>query len=264
MLNKAKTLKNYKLNSVDGEIGKVKELYFDDEYWTIRYLIADTGNWLIGRKVLISPNSIVSINKEEEYITINLTKSQIENSPSLDSDKPISRQFQEKLYEYFDLPVYWGGVQTVGGAPQTGGAFIPYTFIKNDKEKLIEPTIDENEWDPHLRSTHNVSGYNIQAMDGKIGHVDDFIIDDETWEIRYLIIDTQNWLPGKKILLSPQWIDIVSWDESKVFVNILSEDIEQSPEYSEESILNRDYEIRLFEHYNRKGYWPVAKKDSLK
>jgi hypothetical protein len=101
-------------------------------------------------------------------------------------------------------------------------------------------------------------------MDGKIGHVDDFIIDDETWEIRYLIIDTQNWLPGKKILLSPQWIDIVSWDESKVFVNILSEDIEQSPEYLEESILNRDYEIRLFEHYNRKGYWPVAKKDSIK
>ncbi|MBK5254274.1 MAG: PRC-barrel domain-containing protein [Peptostreptococcaceae bacterium] len=264
MLNKAKTLKNYKLNSVDGEIGKVKELYFDDEYWTIRYLIADTGNWLIGRKVLISPNSIVSINKEEEYITINLTKSQIDNSPSLDSDKPISRQFQEKLYGYFDLPVYWGGVQTVGFAPQTGGALIPYTFIKNDKEKLMEPTIDENEWDPHLRSTHNVSGYNIQAMDGKIGHVDDFIIDDETWEIRYLIIDTQNWLPGKKILLSPQWIDIVSWDESKVFVNILSEDIEQSPEYLEESILNRDYEIRLFEHYNRKGYWPVAKKDSLK
>jgi uncharacterized protein YrrD len=266
MLNKAKTLKNYKLNSLDGEIGKVREFYFDDEHWTIRYLMADTGNWLTGRKVLISPNSIVSINKEEEYITINLTKSQIENSPALDSDKPVSRQFQERFYGYFDLPVYWGGIQTGGVAQQSGGAFVPYPLIsiENDKDKSIEPTIVENEGDPHLRSTHNVSGYNLQAMDGEIGHVDDFIIDDETWEIRYLIIDTQNWLPGKKVLLSPQWIDLVNWKESKVLVNILSEDIKQSPEYSEESILNRDYEIQLFKYYNRKGYWPVVKNDSLK
>ena len=268
MLNKAKTLKNYKLNSLDGEIGKVKEFYFDDEHWTIRYLIADTGNWLTGRKVLISPNSIVSINKEEEYISINLTKSQIENSPSLDSDKPVSGQFQEKFYGYFNLPMYWGGIQTGGTAPQTGGAVAPFPLIKleNDNKEVTEATIAENnnEWDPHLRSTHKVSGYNIQAMDGKIGHVDDFIIDDETWEIRYLIIDTQNWMPGKKILLPPQWIDLISWSDSNVLVNIQSEDIKQSPEYTEESILNRDYEIRLFEHYNRRGYWPVVKDDSLK
>lgn len=267
MLNKAKTLRNYKLNSLDGEIGKVREFYFDDQHWTIRYLVADTGNWLTGRQVLISPNSLGSISNNEGYITINLTKDQIENSPSLDSDKPVSRQFQEKFYGHFDLPMYWGGAQPGGLGPQIGGAFVPNPLIESDKEKLIESTISENEWDPHLRSTYNVSGYDIQAIDGKIGHVDDFIIDAETWEIRYLIIDTQNWLPGKKIVLSPQWIESISWDESKVFVNFLCKDIKQSPEYTEESILNRDYETRLYQHYNRNGYWPVeqnVKNNSIK
>lgn len=254
MLNKAKTLKNYKLNSLDGEIGKVKEFYFDDQYWTIRYLVADTGNWLTGRQVLISPNSIVSISKEEKYVSINLTKSKIENSPSLNSDKPVSRHFQEKYNGYFGLPLYFGGQQMGGVYPQLGGAFT-YPVIESDKEKFIESAISENEWDPHLRSTHNVSGYDIQAMDGKIGHVEDFIIDDETWEIRYLIIDTQNWLPGGKILISPKWIERISWNESKVFVELLSEVIKQSPEYKEGSLITRDYEIKLHQYYNQQGYW---------
>lgn len=256
MLSKAKTLKNYKLNSLDGEIGKVREFYFDDQHWTIRYLVADTGNWLTGRQVLISPNSLGSISNEEGYITINLTKDQIEKSPSLDSDKPVSRQFQEKFYGHFNLPRYWGGAQLGGFGTQIEGAFVPYHLIENDKKKLIESTLSENEWDPNLRSTQHVSGYDIQAIDGKIGHVYDFILDDETWEIRYLIIDTQNWLPGKKILVSPQWIERVSWDESKVFVNLLREDIKLSPEYTEEALINRDYETKLYQHYNRKGYWP--------
>jgi len=248
MLNKAKELKNFKLNCLDGEIGKVKEFYFDDQYWTIRYMIANTGGWLTGRQVLLSPNSISSIDKEEEYINMKLTKAQIENSPSLDSDKPVSRQFEEKFYGYFQLPMYWGGME-MGGA---GGVFIPYPIIENEKEKLVK---SKKKSDPHLRSSHNVSGYNIQGLDGDIGHVEDFIIDDETWEIRYLIIDTQNWLPGKKILLAPQWIENVSWEESKVFVNFKCEDIKQSPEYTEETILDRNFEMSLFQHYNREGYW---------
>jgi hypothetical protein len=114
-----------------------------------------------------------------------------------------------------------------------------------------------------LRSTHEVTDYHIQAADGEIGHVEDFIIDDETWAIRYLIIDTRNWLPGKKVLVSPQWIERVSWSERKVFVNHTREIIRQSPEYTEESLLTRDYESVLHRHYNRQGYWvdePADKK----
>ena len=256
MLNKAKTLTGYRLDSLDGEIGRVEEFYFDDQHWAIRYLVADTGGWLTGRQVLISPYALVAVSKEEQHIAIDLTKKQIEDSPSLSSDKPVSRQFELSYYGYYGYPMYWAGPYMWG----------PYSYLERDGEKWKEPSrAEQASWDPHLRSTHDVSGYHIQAADGEIGHVEDFIIDDETWAIRYLIIDTRNWWPGKKVLVSPQWIERVSWDESKVFVNLTLATIKQSPEYTEESLLTRDYETGLHRHYERQGYWmggAGAKKDS--
>jgi hypothetical protein len=257
MLIKAKTLHGYTLDSLDGEIGQVTEFFFDDQHWTIRYLVADTGNWLTGRQVLISPYSLVDANKEEQHIAVNLTKKQIEGSPSLDSDKPVSRQFEEAYYGYYGWPMYWDGPY------MWGAGATPY--IVRDLEFISESTQVEKTWDPHLCSTLDVSGHFIQAADGEIGHVEDFIIDDETWAIRYLIIDTRNWWPGKKVLVSTQWIERVSWSDSKVFVNLTRETIKQSPEYTEESLLTRDYETGLHDHYNRQGYWiaePAAKKHS--
>ena len=130
-----------------------------------------------------------------------------------------------------------------------------YPKIVHDGKKPKESVLGKKEWDPHLRSTHKVTGYHVQATDGEIGHVDDFVIDDETWAIRYLVIDTRNWLPGKKILVSPQWIKRVSWSESKVFFDHPREAIKKSPKYSEESLITRDYETGLHQHYNRQGYW---------
>jgi hypothetical protein len=245
MLNKAKTLKGYRLHSLDGEIGKVKEFYFDDQHWTIRYLVADTGDWLTGRQVLISPYALVSVNKEEQYIAIDLTKKQIEDSPSLDSDKPVSRQFEEAYYGYYGWPMYWGGPYMWG--------YYPKIVRGIEKGRAVNPA--GKAWDPHLRSTHAVSGHHVQASDGEIGHIEDFIIEDETWAIRYLIIGTQNWWPGKKVLVSPHWIERISWSELKVFVNLSREAIKRSPEYTEQSILTREYETGLHRHYNRKGYW---------
>jgi len=245
MLGKAKTLQGYTLDSLNGEIGKVKEFYFDDRHWTIRYLVANTGNWLTGRHVLISPYALVAVVREEQHITIDLTKKQIEDSPSLKSDKPVSRQFEETYYGYYGWPTYWVGTYM----------WRYYPYLVRDREKWNKPTQEEKAWDPHLRSTHDVSGHHIQAEDGEIGHVEDFIIDDETWAIRYLIIDTRNWWPGKKVLISPQWIERVSWSESKVFVNLPRETIKQSPEYTEALLLTRDYETRLHGHYHLQGYW---------
>jgi hypothetical protein len=195
--------------------------------------------------VLISPYALIAVRKEEQDIAIDLTRKQIEDSPSLDSDKPVSRQFEEAYYGYYEWPGYWSG-------PYMWGV---YPYIVRDPEKWKEPTAAEKAWDPHLRSTHDVSGYHIQATDGEIGHVEAFILDDETWAIRYLIVDTKNWWPGKKVLVSPQWIERVSWDESKVFVNLSGEAIKQSPEYTEESLSTRDYETGLYRHYDRQGYW---------
>jgi len=248
MLSKANELKGYRLESLDwGGIGTVKEFYFDDQYWTIRYLVANSGDWLTDRQVLISPYALIAVIKAGQRITINLTKQQIEDSPSLDSDKPVSRQFEENYSKYYGWPMYWGGPNS------WGSYYIPY--IAHNHFELKEATQGEKTWDPHLRSTHEVSGYSIHAVDGEIGHVKDFIIDDESWAIRYLVIDTRNWWSGKKVLISPQWIERVSWNESKVFVDLSRETIKQSPEYTEELLLTRDYEAGLHRHYNRQGYW---------
>lgn len=245
MMIKAKTLNGYQLQGIDGEIGKVKEFYFDDQHWTIRYLVLNTGNWLTGRHVLISPYALESVNKEDKTIRANLNKQQIENSPSLNSDKPISRQFEEDYHGYYNWPRYWN-------APEMWG---DYPNIESDLEQHKEFVKDKKYWDFHLRSTKDVSGHSIEATDDNIGQVEDFVIDDKTWAIRYLIIDTRKFWFEKLVLVSPQWIDRISWPEKKIFINLSGESIKQSPEYSEEFLMNRDYETGLYEHYNRKGYW---------
>ena len=244
MLSKVKTLKGYRMDSLDGEIGKVKEFYFDDHFLTIRYLVADPGK-RSNKQVLISPYALRTVEKEKKSIAINLTKKQIDDSPSLDIDKPVSRQFEVDYYGYYGWPVYWGGSNMWGD----------YSYIERDREKSYLSSQSKKEWDPHLRSTNAVSGYHVQASDGEIGNVEDFIVDDETWAICYLIVNTRNWWPGKKVLVSPKWIERVSWDDSKVFINLTREAIKQSPEYTEESLLTRDYEIKLHHHYDRPGYW---------
>ena len=245
MLSKVKTLKGFKLDALDGEIGTVKEFYFDDRHWTIRYLVANTGSWLTGRQVLIAPYALVAINVPEQNITTDLTKARIKDSPGLDSDQPVSRQFEESYYGYYGWPAYWNGPYSWGSSP----------YLERNRDKWSESTPGHKAWDHHLRSTHAVTGYQLQALDGDLGHVDDFIIDDDTWAIRYLIINTGSWWSGKKVLISPQWIKRVSWEESKVAVQLSRADVKLSPEYTDESRLTRDYEIGLHGHYNRKGYW---------
>lgn len=245
MLDKAKTLKGFTLHALDGTIGSVKEFYFDDQHWVIRYLVAATGNWLTGRQVLISPYALHAVNRDAQEVAVGLTKQQIENSPPLSSDKPVSHQFEEAYYGFYGWPEYWGGSNLWGFSPS----------IVRDPELWRAASPSEHAWDPHLRSTKVVTGYHVQASDGEIGHVEDFIIDDVTWAIRYLVIDTGNWRAGKKVLVAPAWIERVSWSDAEVYVNHSRNAIEQSPEYTEESALTRDYETTLHGHYDRRGYW---------
>jgi uncharacterized protein YrrD len=245
MLYKTKTLNGYRLDSRDGEIGKVQDFYFDDQHWAIRYLVANTGTWLTDRQVLISPYALGAVIREEQRIEVELTKKQIEASPSRQSDKPVSRQFEESYNGYYGWPMYWYGPYMWG--------YYPYPM--RGREQREESAQNKKEWDHHLRSADAVRGHSIQAKDGEIGHVEDFVIDDETWAIRYLVVATRNWWPGKKVLVSPRWIERASWSESKVFVNLSREAIKQSPEYTDESLLTRDYETGLHRHYDRPGYW---------
>ena len=250
MLHRAKVLRGYKLDSLDGEMGRVKDFYFDDERWTVRYLVADTGNWLRGRLVLISPYALVAAIKAEKHIAVDLSKKQIEESPSISTDKPVSRQFEHDYYEHYGWGPYWGG-------PFAWGAYAyPYPAPVPSTGNVVRPAgQEERKGDPHLRSVEQVTGYEIQATDDEIGHVDDFVIDDYTWAIRYLIVDTRNWWPGKKVIVSPGWINQVSWSEAKVHVNLTRDAVKQAPEYTDDSVLNREYEQRLHGHYGQEGYW---------
>jgi hypothetical protein len=245
MLNAAKTVKGYSLDGSDGKIGSIKEFYFDDQFWAVRYLVAETGKWLPGRQVLISPHALGAIDADKRVISVKLTKKQIELSPDLSSDKPVSRQFEDTYYGYYGWPTYWSGNYMWG----------PYPGLVRDSDRVRNLPLPKDRGNPHLRSTREVTGYHISATDGEVGHVTDFIIDDETWAIRYLIVDTLNWWPGKRILLAPRWIDRVSWGESKVFVDLTRALIKDSPDYPGEYVLNRDYENGLHRHYQRDGYW---------
>jgi hypothetical protein len=247
MLIKTRTLKGYKLLTLDEEIGRVKEFYFDDLNWKIRYLLADTGKWLPGRKVLISPESLIDVRNNTRDIAVKLTKKQIEESPSLDTDKPVSRQFEEAFYEHYSWPIYWEEPYLAESQP-----YMLSNGIDFDLKATNEGT---KPLDAHLRSTHNMSGYAVRAKDGEIGRVDDFIIDDLEWAVRYLIVDLHDQKKSEKVLISPKWIDSISWDESQVFVNLLIEDVKSSPKYIDDDTMTRDYENGLHRHYNRSGYW---------
>jgi hypothetical protein len=248
MLRNAKNLKGYRLGALDGEIGKVRDFYFDDQTWTVRYLVADTGTWLPARQVLISPYALKKANETDEILNVDLSKKEIEASPPISADMPVNRQYEVEYYKYYGWPAYWYGPALWGPGPYP----LYYGHGGGPAEPRVEKT---HEGDPHLRSAQEVTGYYIQAKDGEIGHVEDFILDDENWAIRYMEIDTRNWWPGKKVLIAPQWIESVSWDQSKVFVSLLRETIKGAPEYDSEAGISRDYETRLFDFYDREAYW---------
>lgn len=243
MLLNAKKMNNYTLCTKEEEWGRVKDIYFDDHYWTVRYLIVDTGGWLPGRKILVSPQAIVSL--DEDTITTDLTKEQIENSPSIQDKEPVSKQFERMYAEYFSWPQYWTGPYKWGFYP------LLHPFSKKEKQKQTEKT----EWDYHLRSIDEVTGYSVHAIDEEFGEIDDFVIDDLSWTIRYLIVDTRKWLPGKKVLLAPRWTQVIRWDKYQVLIDLPSEAIKQAPEFTNVSMLTREFEEALHDYYKKKGYW---------
>jgi hypothetical protein len=256
MLRSVNDSQGRKIRATDGDIGSVDQFLFDDENWAVRYLVVDTGNWLLGRKVLISPIALGQTDWTEG-LSVSLTKEQIKNSPGIDTDKPVSRQHESEYFKYYGYPYYWHGPALWGAGAYPSA--VPRTMGYPDKVDVTtgyagsasapKTAPQEEEGDPHLRSAREVIGYYIEATDGEIGHVEDFIIDDQSWAIRYIEVDTVNWWPGKKVVVTPQWIQRVSWAESRVYVNLARETIKNAPEYDPTLILDRDYEDKLYDYY---------------
>jgi len=247
MLRNARQLENFVIQATDGELGTLDQLYFDDESWAIRYITVAIG-FLGSRRVLISPISVVHIDWIGKRLDVALTKSQVANSPDIDTDEPVSRQHEIAYNGYYGYPSYWGGPFL------WGPVYYPAAVNTAPKDPAAE-RIQNESLDCHLRSAKAVTGYHIEATDGELGHVDGFIVDDEAWAVRYIEVATKNWWPGKKVLVSPAWIDWVSWADSKVYVGLSREAIQSAPEFVDFTEITREYEDRLYSHYGRPPYW---------
>lgn len=252
-LHSVKELIGYPLIASDGDLGKCRDFLFDDLKWVVRYMVADTGSWLKGRQVLISPYALKEpeISAFKSNIQIKLTRDLIEQCPLLEEQAPISRQYERLLAQHYKYPVYWGGSGFWGADPHPMALTTPPSPEEEEKEREVEQQIAET----HLRSAKEVMNYQINARDGEIGHVEDFVIECNSWVLRYLVIDTRNWLPGRKVLISPAWIGKVDWHGRSVEVHLSREAIKNSPEYDPYQTLSRKYEGALHDYYGTPRYW---------
>jgi uncharacterized protein YrrD len=264
MLHATKDLLGRTIAATDGDIGHVTDCFFDDEAWVIRYLVVETGTWLSNRKVLVSPMALLEPDWDGGNIPARLTRDQVRNSPGVDTDKPVSRQHEVEFYGYYGYPNYWGGSGYWGagyypGAMLTGigdgGSGPEFLVAQVEQERRAHELEQHGHGNPHLRSCREVTGYHIAALDGEIGHVQDMLIDEDSWAIRYLVVNTSNWWLGHQVLVAPQFITDVSWTDQKVAIDLARQAIQGAPAYEAGLLPDRAQEGLVYGHYGRDGYW---------
>ena len=227
MLRSMKDLDALAVEATDGAIGHVKDVYFDDSTWVVRYLVVETDSRLSSRKVLISPISMGHLDWARKTLPVSITKEQVRSSPDIDTEKPVSRQHEARYLGYYGYPLYWE-------AP---------------RERHHEHD------DPHLRSCQAVMNYHIHAADGEIGHVQGFLVDDETWAIRYVLANTSNWWLGHEVPIARERIKEVSWSGASITVDVTREAVRDAPLHDPSTPLDRERVRGLREHYERPVYW---------
>ena len=243
MLRSLRKIIGYTMRAIDGEMGRIGDLFFDDHTWTIRYFIIDTGKWFPGRHVLVAPSSIGEPDWETGTVPINHTMEEIRNSPGIEQDLPVSARERIDHDRYYIWAPFWTPI----GSEVGGTAFAP--VLENRLEERPE------KMNPRLRSVLEVFGYRLWTADDGIGHVTDLIGESGEWIIRYIIAGTRNWLPGRRVLISPSWVKNVDWANSSVEVELTKQQVKNSPEYDPAEPINREYEDKLYDYYGRPKYW---------
>lgn len=249
MLRSIKDMEGYAVGATDGTIGRVADFYFDDEAWVLRYLVVDTGGHS-PRRVLISPIGISQPNWQEKILPVSLTCAQVQGSPDIDTDKPVSRQHEMGFLGYYGYGTYWGG----GGL--WGAGIYPDELQAGLQAEASKTHAQHQHEDIHLRSGNELMRYYVHASDGNIGHVKGLLVDEKSWAIRYVIVNTSNWWLGHSVILSPEWIEYVSWAESKLSFNLTQRAIKESPPYDPNVLLSREQEEGIHAHYGRTAYSP--------
>ncbi len=229
---RADELKGYTIMTTDGEVGHIDDLFFDDGTWGIRYLVVGTGGWYAHGRLLLHPWVIVDRDARKRHLTVSISREALLLSPRVDAHKPVSWKSEEELAHHFSWP-------------------LP-PWLSN---VLFETPRRDSAGDPHLRSAQEVIESRVHAADGDIGHVADMVVEEGAWVVRYLIVDTRKWLPGRRVLIAPQWIEAIDWEDKKVSVGLSRDEVNSSPEYRPSSPLKREDEIRLYDYYRRPPYW---------
>ena len=252
MLRSLKDLELYTATATDGDIGSVVNFLLDDERWIVRYLVVHTNGIFEGHEVLISPISFRYVDWSTRQFHLALTMDKVQKSPSFEVNMPASREHERGYFRYYGYSPYWGqsGLWGTGAYPGNLATDL------RDEASVVQSAASS---DVHLRSARDIRGYHIHGTDDAIGHVDDFIVDDESWEIRYLVVDTNNWWFGKKVLVAPHWATRISWDEGNVHVDLSRRAIKNCPKWDPAAPVNREYEVRLYDYYGRPVYWEDGK-----
>ena len=242
MLRSVNSLLGYTVLATDGEIGSVNDMFFDDQTWGTAYLVVRLGHAITRREVLLPPTALGQPDWGKQQFPVAYSKQQVEDSPDIDLDQPISRQREKELFEYFGRTPYWLPLET-------GLGILPLMQDPVAVDTTSESHHDEG--DPHLQSVADVVSYRIRATDGQIGHVEDFIVDDSTWAICYMIVQTTGWLSAHKVLISPELIMDINSEEETVHLNLDTQTVKESPEYDPFEPINHEYEVRLYDYFGR-------------
>jgi hypothetical protein len=254
MIRSAKGMDKFEIVATDGRIGAIDDFYFDDERWAIRYLVVDTGRWLPGRQVLISPLSIGGTEWGDQQVLLSISRDQVKNSPDVDTHQPVSRRREQDFFDYYGYPYYWGHVGLWGAHP-VPMMRMPAEVAARQAETAEAERKGAPQGDEHLRSVSEVTGYVIRAADGDLGHVDDVLFDDLTWAVRYLVVDTSNWWFGKHVLVAPEWISDIAWPERSVAVSVTRQSLKNAPPYHRAQHVDRQWELEYYRQLLQPGYW---------
>ncbi|MEO8135464.1 MAG: PRC-barrel domain-containing protein [Betaproteobacteria bacterium] len=267
MLRDVNDLYGISVNASDGPIGEIKDCYFDDQAWTIRFFVVETGRWLGGRKVLISPIAIRGLDWAAKALSASMTREQVKASPDVDTSKPVSRQHEVEQFGYYGYPFYWGEGSLWANGPGPGIGLADYASMplpiepraKTEFADSVAKLHRDRGDDPHLRSCRAIQRYHIHATDGDIGHLDSLLVDDEAWAIRYLVVNTSDWWLGHQTLVAPPWIVAIGWLNATVSVDLTREAIKDAPTYDAKALPSPEQERGLFNHYGRADHQnPVA------
>ncbi len=253
MLWDASAIRGYSVHGGDGWLGTVFDALFSDDIWRVRWLVVNTGKWLSDRNVLIHPSALGQPDPAKRQFPVELTKSQIKTSPDISADQPVSRQMESRLYDHYGWDSAWGDGYFGTGPLAMGLGTQPY-MLSSRSRRRVNHDARPNDGDPHLRSIEAITGYHVHATDGAIGHVKDLLVDDVSWGIRYILIDTRNWWPGEKVLIAPCSVRDIEWTGKLVALDVTREQVKGSPRYDPSKTTDRAYDEQLHAYYGWPGY----------